>query len=67
MSVPSREKIVETLLLPPSFFDAPRTETGTEATSELDGQLAALLEVATQRSPAQRDHDVVDRGPRRRS
>ncbi len=37
MSVPSREKIVETLLLPLCFFDLPRTETGTEATSELEG------------------------------
>ena len=37
MSVPRREKIVETLLLPPVFFEAPRTETGTEATSEVVG------------------------------
>ncbi len=37
MSVPSREKIVETLLLPVVFFELPRTETGTEAISEVSG------------------------------
>ena len=37
MSVPSREKIVETLLLPPVFFDSSRTETGTEASSDVSG------------------------------
>ena len=65
-SVPSREKIVETLLLPPVFFDSSRTETGTEASSEVVGQLVALLEVAAQRSAAQRDHHVVDGRARRR-
>ena len=37
MSVPRREKIVETLLLPPLFLDSPRTDTGTDASSELAG------------------------------
>src|SRR4051812_41007594 len=36
-SVPSLEKIVETLLLPPLFCDLPCTDTGTEAISDVFG------------------------------
>ncbi len=37
MSVPNRENIVETLLLPEPLLDFSRTDTGTEAISEVSG------------------------------
>ena len=37
MSVPSLANSAETLLAPPDRFDSSRTDTGTVASSELDG------------------------------
>ena len=45
-----------------SACDSSRTETGTVASSELDGQLAAVLEVGAQRTAGDRQDDVVDGG-----